>query len=169
MSKLYVVTHVENNKSLAGIPHPHAIANIQGSALFCFRKPRPAFKVAKAIDERITNDLRPVFCEELIEPFSNLIRGQILELKYYDDIDSSVELNNVIVGRVDENELSNYCSAMNISAAVLDEWTSNDNVLYVQDIISPARSAVYSAAYLEYLFNMEDETMDADDEEEVRD
>ena len=171
MSKLYLVTHVSNSKLIAGIPHPHAVANIPGSAIFGFRKPSIAFKFAKAVDERIDMNSKPIFCEDLLDPFSNLIRGQLVDLKYHNNINSAVELNNTIVGRVLESEVSNYCAAMHISAIVLDEWTSGE-LLYVEDIIAPARSDVYSAGYLEYLFNMEDETAyiaDDEEEEEARD
>lgn len=154
MSSLFVVTQITNTKNMAGIPHKHAIANIEGAAIFGFRKLPLAARFAKAIDHRITTNADYVFCEDLVEPFSNLARGQVLSFKYPYAIARDVTFDNVIIGRVKESELAAYCSALQVSAVLLNE-TSSDK-LYVEEILSPARSMEYSAGFLDYLYHMEE-------------
>jgi hypothetical protein len=153
MTSLFVVTQITNTKNIAGIPHNHAIANIDGAAIFGFRKLPLAARFAKAIDQRIAANSDYVFCEDLIEPFSNLSKGQVLSFNYPREITENVNFDNVIIGRVKESELVAYCSALQISTVMLHETADN---LYVEDILSPARSLQYSAGFLDYLYNLEE-------------
>jgi hypothetical protein len=167
MSSLYVVTSIRNTKNFAGIPHSRAIANLDGAAIFGFRKLPLAARFAKAVDERIDLDSDYVFSEDLIEPFSHLKKGQNLEFKFYKSIDKNFEFDNVLIGKVKEHEIINYCSAMQISAVLLRDTTAH-NIVCVEDILSPARSLGYSAGYLDYLYNLSDdecEDISADEEE----
>jgi hypothetical protein len=152
MTFLFVVTQITNTKNIAGIPHNHAIANIDGAAIFGFRKLPLAARFAKAIDNRIATNSDYVFCEDLVEPFSNLSKGQVLSFNYPREITKNVHFDSVIIGRVKESELVNYCSALQISTVMLNETSDN---LYVEDILSPARSLQYSAGFLDYLFHLE--------------
>ena len=153
MASLFVVTQITNTKNMAGIPHNHAIANIDGAAIFGFRKLPLAAKIAKAIDHRITTNAEYVFCEDLVEPFSNLVKGQVLSFKYPYAITRDVRFDNVIIGRVKESELVAYCSALQVSTVMLNETSDK---LYVEEILSPARSLQYSAGFLDYLYHMEE-------------
>ena len=153
MASLFVVTQITNTKNIAGIPHNHAIANIDGAAIFGFRKLPLAARFAKAIDHRISTNSDYVFCEDLVEPFSNLSKGQILSFNYPHEITKNVRFDSVIIGRVKESELVAYCSALQISAVMIDETSDS---LYVEDILSPARSLQYSAGFLDYLYHMEE-------------
>jgi hypothetical protein len=153
MTSLFVVTQITNTKNIAGIPHNHAIANIDGAAIFGFRKLPLAARFAKAIDQRIATNSDYVFCEDLIEPFSNLSKGQVLSFNYPREITKNANFDNVIIGRVKESELVAYCSALQISTVMLHETADN---LYVEDILSPARSLQYSAGFLDYLYNLEE-------------
>jgi hypothetical protein len=149
---LYVVTSIRNTKNFAGIPHSRAIANIDGAAIFGFQKLPLAARFATAVDKRIAINSDFVFSEDLIEPFSHLVKGQRLDLKFHEYVDKNFHFDNVLIGKVKEDEIINYCSAMQISAVLLGETTTNESV-YVQDILSPARSMGFSAGYLDYLYN----------------
>jgi hypothetical protein len=159
MTSLFVVTQITNTKNIAGIPHNHAIANIDGAAIFGFRKLPLAARFAKAIDHRIATNSDYVFCEDLIEPFSNLSKGQVLSFNYPREITENVNFDNVIIGRVKESEVVAYCSALQISTVMLQETSESDS-LYVEDILSPTRSLQYSAGFLDYLYHMEDSDLD---------
>ncbi|AGE56257.1 hypothetical protein PBCVNEJV1_316R [Paramecium bursaria Chlorella virus NE-JV-1] len=156
MSSLFVITSIRNTKNIAGIPHSKAIANIEGAAIFGFRKLPLAARFARAVDERIADNSDFVFSEDLLEPFSHLVKGQHVHFKYDSELEKNVRFDNVIIGRVKEEEIVNYCSAMQISAVLLGETISNETV-YIEDILSPARSLAYSAGYLDYLYNMDDD------------
>lgn len=168
MSSLFVVTQITNTKNMAGIPHNHAIANIEGAAIFGFRKLPLAARFAKAIDHRIITGSGHVFCEELVEPFSNLTKGQTLNFKYPHEIVKDVRFDNVVIGRVKESELVSYCSALQISTVLVNETADS---LYVEDILSPGRSLQYSAGFLDYLYHMEenDPYVTTDEEHEAQD
>ncbi|AGE59889.1 hypothetical protein ATCVTN60342_834L [Acanthocystis turfacea Chlorella virus TN603.4.2] len=150
-SSLFVVTPVSNHKQLAGINHAHAVKHIQGAAVFGFRSPEVALRVAYGIDSRITLNKTPVLCEELIEPFSHLSVGQDVLLKS-PVVPEGTKLYNVQVGKVDESQITSYCSALQISAIILDFSSSYDS-LYVKEIISPERSTLFSAGYLSHMFD----------------
>jgi hypothetical protein len=153
MASLFVVTSINNVKHMAGIPHPHAIANIDGAAIFGFRKLPVAARFAKVLDERIASGTDFVFSEDLIEPFSHLKKFQNLELKGgYREVAKNVMFDHVLIGKVKEHEVANYCSALNISAVLLGEMSPSGTV-YVEDILSPGRSMEFSAGFLNYLYN----------------
>jgi hypothetical protein len=151
LSNMFVVTPVSKPTHLAGISHAHAVKHIQGAAVFGFRNPELALRFAYGIDDRITLNKTPVFCEEIIEPFSHLSIGQDVRLKC-DTPPEGTKLYNVQVGKVDEDQIMSYCSALQISAVILDFSPSHD-VLYVKEIISPERSLAFSAGYLSHLFD----------------
>jgi hypothetical protein len=73
-----------------------------------------------------------------------------------------------VVGRVKEQEVVQYCAAMQISAIFLAENSSHDT-LYVEDILSPARSVEFSSGYLEYLYNKSEDEGTVITDEENRD
>jgi len=148
---LFVVTPVSKPTHLAGISHTHAVKNISGGAVFGFRSPEVALRVAYGIDDRIARERYPVFCEELMEPFSHIGLGQNLVLKHPPPLEGT-KLYNVQVGKVDENQMMSYCSALHISAIILD-WSSSYDSLYVKEIISPERSMAFSAGYLSHIFD----------------
>jgi hypothetical protein len=62
------------------------------------------------------------------------------------------KLYNVQVGKVDETQIMWYCAALQISAIILD-WSSSYDSLYVKEIISPERSMAFSAGYLSHIFD----------------
>ncbi|AGE57792.1 hypothetical protein ATCVNTS1_856L [Acanthocystis turfacea Chlorella virus NTS-1] len=150
-SSLFVVTPVSNHKQLAGINHAHAVKHIQGAAVFGFRSPEAALRVAYGIDSRITLNKTPFLCEEIIEPFSHLSVGQDVLLKST-AVPEGTKLYNVQVGKVDESQIMSYCSALQISAIIFDFSPSYDS-LYVKEIISPERSTLFSAGYLAHMFD----------------
>ena len=148
---LFVVTPVSKPTHLAGISHAHAVKHIQGAAVFGFRSPELALRVAYGVDDRISLNKTPVFCEELLEPFSHLSVGQDVQLRCSSPPEGT-KLYNVQVGKVDEDQILSYCSALQISAIILDFSPSHD-VLYVKEIISPERSLAFSAGYLSHLYD----------------
>lgn len=149
-SKLYVVTPTKNVYHFAGINHAHAVQNIQGGAIFAFRELPLAFRVASGIDDRLVHGKLPAISEELLSPFSHLTVGQEIELKYPDVVKKN--LINLNIGKVDENEVLSYCAALQISCIILGYTTSKDTV-FVQEILSPERSLVFSAGFLDFLYN----------------
>ncbi|AGE57093.1 hypothetical protein ATCVNEJV3_823L [Acanthocystis turfacea Chlorella virus NE-JV-3] len=152
-SSLFVVTPVSNHKQLAGINHAHAVKHIQGAAVFGFRSPEAALRVAYGIDNRINLNKTPILCEELVEPFSHLSVGQDVLLKSPAPAEGT-KLYNVQVGKVDESQIMSYCSALQISAIIFDFSPSYDS-LYVKEIISPERSTLFSAGYLSHMFDQD--------------
>ena len=156
-SSLFVVTPVSNPMHLAGISHAHAVKNTRGAAVFGFRSPEAAFRVAHGIDDRYILNKSPVLSEELLEPFSHLSIGQDVNLKCRPP--KNAGLYNVQVGKIDESQVLSYCSALQISAVIFDFSPSGDT-LYVKEIISPERSMAFSASYLGYLFDRHDDDSD---------
>lgn len=148
---LFVVTPLGRPTHLSGISHAHAVKHIQGAAVFGFRSPEVALRVAYGVDDRIILNKTPVLCEELLEPFSHLSIGQDVLLKCSSPPEGT-KLYNVQVGKVDEDQIMSYCSALQISAIILDFSPSHD-VLYVKEIISPERDMVFSAGYLSHLYD----------------
>ncbi|AAC96979.2 hypothetical protein PBCV1_A664L [Paramecium bursaria Chlorella virus 1] len=148
---MFVVTQVGDNKNMAGIPHSHAVRNINGSAVFGFRQLPTAAKVAIALDHHIRHTPGIVFTEDLMEPISNLSKGQNVRLSMPTSyISKNRPLELVSIARVQEEELINYAAAMQISVIVLGE---KEQEIYVEDILSPARSIEFSAGYLDYIYN----------------
>ena len=155
MSKLFVITPVNNLKTFAGINHSNAVRNISGSAVFAFRDVNLAARVAQGIDDRIIHGKLPVLSEDLLNPFSHLEIGQDIELKYPKTIENK-PLVNLNVGKVDESQLISFCSALQISCIILSNSTSA-NTMYVSEIISPERSLAFSAGYLSFLYEKDDD------------
>lgn len=147
MSKLFVVAPSTNHTQFAGIAHPHAIRGIHGPAVFSFRQLPPAVHLAQAVDHRLLYNPADAFTEELIEPYSNLFVGQSLKIHY--EFDRHEPLRNVLIGHVSEQEMNNYAQATQISIIVLDQ--QNDNLI-ISKIISPPRDLLYTAKYLDYLY-----------------
>ena len=155
---LFVVTPVSKPTHLAGINHAHAVKNISGGAVFGFRSPDVALRVAYGVDDRIIRNRHPVLCEELLEPFSHLGIGQNVVLKIPPPLEGTT-LVNVQVGKVDENQMMWYCAALQISAIILD-WSSSLDVFYVKEIISPERSMAFSAGYLSHIFDKDEDMLE---------
>jgi hypothetical protein len=93
-----------------------------------------------------------------MEPFSHIGIGQNLVLKHPPPLEGT-KLYNVQVGKVDENQMLSYCSALHISAIILD-WSSSYDSLYVKEIISPERSMAFSAGYLSHIFDKDNDMED---------
>jgi hypothetical protein len=148
---LFVVTPVSKPTHLAGVSHAHAVKHVQGAAVFGFRSPEVAFRVAYGVDDRITLNKTPVFCEELFEPFSHIEIGQNVHLNFQAPPEGT-KLYNVQVGRVDESQILSYCKALQISAIILDFSSSYDS-LYVKEIVSPERDMAFSAGYLSHIYD----------------
>ena len=147
---LYVITKIGNVKEIAGIPHPHAVRNINGSAIFGFRKLPVAAKIARAIDHRMRNHETLIFTEDLMEPISNLSIGQRVFLKKYPE---TQPLEHVSVFRVSEEHLMKYVCATHMSVLCLDD--KDDNV-YVSEILSsPIRDMELTMLYLDHMFDHE--------------
>ena len=128
---MFVVTPVSKPTHLAGIGHAHAVKHIQGAAVFGFRNPELALRFAYGIDDHLSI-------------------GQDVRLKCVTPPEGT-KLYNVQVGKVDEDQIMSYCSALQISAVILDFSPSHD-VLYVKEIVSPERDMAFSAGYLSHLF-----------------
>jgi len=148
---LFVITKIGNTSELAGIPHSHAVKNLHGSAVFGFNNIRTAAKVARAIDHRMKLVSETIFTEDLMEPISNLALGQEVKLKKY-YAKQKTKLDKVSVCKVTKEHMSKYASAMHTSVIFLDE---KDDILYVEDILSPVRDFTFSAAYLQHLYDTE--------------
>jgi len=168
MAQMYVISNVRNTAHMAGIPHSHAIANLNGAAIFAFRQISTATRLARLVDQRITDGEQFVFTEDLLTPFSNLYKGLNLQLKPGFNPYEKRPLENVVVGRVKEHEVIQYCAAMQISAVFLSENSSHDSI-YVEEILSPARSIEFSAGYLDYLYNKSEDEGTVITDEENRD
>lgn len=150
-SNLFVVTPVSKPTHLAGINHSHAVKHIQGAAVFGFRSPEAALRVAYGIDDRIILNKTPILCEELIEPFSNLSVGQDVLLKHPAPVEGT-KLYNVQVCKVDQGQITSYCSALQISAIILD-FSPSYGSLCVKEIVSPERDMAFSAGYLNHIYD----------------
>ena len=146
-TKLFVVAPATDHTHFAGIPHAHAVRGIDGSAVFCFRQLSPAVHLAQAVDHRMITNPLDTFTEDLVEPYSNLYIGQIVDIKH--DFDPNEHLHNVIIGHVSEQEMFKYAQATQISVIVVDE--TNDH-LEIADIISPPKNSMSTARYLDYMF-----------------
>jgi hypothetical protein len=151
-SRLFVVAPSTNHTQFAGIAHPHAVRGIQGPAVFSFRQLPPAVHLAQAVDHRMLYNPFDTFTEELIEPYANLFIGQSLDIHY--EFNHDEPLRNVVIGRVTENDMKNYAQATQISIIVVDQ---QDDELIISDIISPLRDLLYTAKYLDYLFDKENQ------------
>ena len=147
MSKLFVVAPSTDHTQFVGIAHPHAIRGIHGPAIFSFRQLPPAVHLAQAVDHRMLYNPADTFTEELIEPYANLFVGQSLDIKY--EFDQHEPLRNVLIGHVAEQEMRNYAQATQISIVVINQ---QDEELIISDIISPPRDLLYTAKYLDYLY-----------------
>ncbi|ABU44326.1 hypothetical protein PBCVNY2B_898L [Paramecium bursaria Chlorella virus NY2B] len=147
---LFVISTIADTKNMAGIPHTNAVKNIHGSALFGFRRLPIAAKFALAIDFHMRHNSN-VFDETLMSPISELSKGDFITLHTrpsFNNVNRPFE--RVTISRVKEEEILNYASAMQISVILLSE---KHKEIYVEDILSPARSVEFSAGYLNYLFN----------------
>ncbi|APC25859.1 hypothetical protein BST79_gp346 [Only Syngen Nebraska virus 5] len=146
---LYVVTKFGNTKEIAGIPHPHAVRNINGSAVFGFRKLPAAAKIARAIEHRMKTHETSIFTEELMEPISNLSIGQRVFLKKHPSDKRTLE--KVSVYRLSEEHLMKYVAATNMSVICLDD---KNDVVYVEEILSPmTRDTELTMLYLNHMFS----------------
>ncbi|AGE54748.1 hypothetical protein PBCVKS1B_650L [Paramecium bursaria Chlorella virus KS1B] len=146
---LYVVTKFGNTKEIAGIPHPHAVRNINGSAVFGFRKLPAAAKIARAIDHRMKTHETSIFTEDLMEPISNLSIGQRVFLKKYPD--DKRPLERVSVYRLSEEHLMKYVAATNMSVICLGD---KNDVVYIEEILSPMiRDTELTMLYLDHMFD----------------
>jgi hypothetical protein len=58
----------------------------------------------------------------------------------------------VLIGHVAEDEMRNYAQATQIAVIVIDQQMDD---LVISDIISPPRDILYTAKYLDYLFEQE--------------
>jgi len=150
MSKLFVVAPSTNHTQFAGIGHAHAVRGIHGPAIFSFRQLPPAVHLAQAVDHRLLYNPFDTFTEELIDPYANLFVGQHLDIKY--EFNQHEPLRNVLISNVNEQEMKNYAQATQISIIVIDQ--QNDD-LVISDIISPPRDVLYTAKYLDYIFEQE--------------
>jgi hypothetical protein len=146
-AKLFVIAPATEHTHFAGIPHAHAIRGIDGSAVFCFRQLAPAVHLAQAVDHRMITNPANTFTEDLVEPYSNLCIGQIVDIKH--DFDPDEHLHNVIIGHVSEQEMSKYAQATQISVIILDK---TDDHLVIADIICPPKNLMSTAKYLDYIF-----------------
>lgn len=151
MAKLFVVAPSTNHTQFAGIAHPHAIRGIHGPAIFSFRQLAPAVHLGQAVDSRMVHNSRDVFTEELVGPYSNLFVGQILDIHH--DFDPHEPLRNVVIAHVSEREMGNYAQVTQISIVVIDHQNEE---LVISDIISPPRNLLYTAKYLDFLFEKND-------------
>lgn len=150
---LFVISTIADTKNMAGIPHTNAVKNIHGSALFGFRRLPIAAKFALAIDFHMRHNSN-VFDETLMSPISELSEGDIVTLHTRPSFNNmNRPFERVTISRVKEEEILNYASAMQISVILLSE---ENNTMYIEDILSPARSVEFSAGYLNYLFNEKD-------------
>jgi len=145
---LFVISTIADTKNIAGIPHTNAVKNVSGSAVFGFRKLQTAAKVALAIDFKMKNTDICIFTEDLMNPISELSKGERITLEKFPINNRPFE--RVTLARVKEEEMINYASAMQISVILLGE---ENKKLYVEDILSPARSVEFSAGYLDYIYN----------------
>lgn len=152
-SKLYVISPVSNTRSFVGITHSHAIKYINGSAIFGFRDLSIASRLSYAVDNRIINGEKSLISEDILYPSSQLELGQNVTLtneKY-----SQNKLYNIQIGKVDEQELLSYCAALHISCVIFGYSPQKDSI-YVKEIVSPPRSFSFSAGYLDYLYNKDE-------------
>ncbi|AGE54747.1 hypothetical protein PBCVKS1B_649L [Paramecium bursaria Chlorella virus KS1B] len=148
---LFVISTVTDTKNMAGIPHSNAVRNINGSAVFGFRKLPIAAKVALAVDFHMRHTNGIVFDENLMTPISNLSKGDHITLNTRSSFNNTNRpFERVTLARVKEDEMVSYASAMQISVIILGEENKN---LYVEEILSPARSVEFSAGYLDYIYN----------------
>jgi hypothetical protein len=148
---LFVISTVADIKNMAGIPHTNAVRNVSGSAVFGFRKLPVAAKVALAIDFHMRHTDGIIFDENLMTPIYNLSKGDHITLNTRTSFNNlNRPFERVTLARVKEDEIVNYASAIQISVIVLGE---EKNRIYVEDILSPARSVEFSAGYLDYIYN----------------
>lgn len=150
MTHLYVVAPTTNSTHFAGIGHSHAVRGISGAGVFAFRKVHNAHTLAQALDYRLLYSYRDAFSEELISPYANVFVGQPVDIKH--QFDAKEPLRNVMIGRVSINHLKSYSQATEIAVIVID---CNDEGLVVAEIISPTKDVLYTAKYLEYLYDKE--------------
>ena len=148
---IFVVSTIADTKNIAGIPHMNAVKNVHGSAIFGFRKLPVAAKVALAVDFQMRHSNGIIFNENLMSPISDLSIGDHITLNTRTSfVTTNRPFERVTLARVKEEEIVNYASAMHVSVIVLGE---ENNRIYIEDILSPARSVEFSAGYLDYLFN----------------
>ncbi|AAC96980.2 hypothetical protein PBCV1_A665L [Paramecium bursaria Chlorella virus 1] len=148
---IYVITKLGNTKEIAGIPHSHAVRNINGSAVFGFRQLPVAAKIARAIDYRMKNHDTMIFTEDLMEPISNLSIGNRVFLKKHPS--DKRPLERVSVYRTSEEHIMKYAIAMNMSVICLGD---KNNVVFVEEILSPMmKDSELTVSYLNHIFENE--------------
>jgi hypothetical protein len=136
---------------LVGNPHSTAVNGVQGPGVFGFRKLDTCVKMAREIDRYIDRESDLFEIEQMIYPFSHLVVGKTVKINSKEIIDPTRELENLHVGRIEEEQLLQYITALQGSVVVLD---GHKDHYTVSEILSPARSIEFSAEYLEHLFNM---------------